>query len=51
MTERGCPGECLEAVAHALGVDGRLDIVALYQIHIVGVRVRLPRFHRGLSPL
>ena len=32
-------------------VDGRIVIVALYQIVIVYVRVWFPRFHRGLGPL
>jgi hypothetical protein len=32
-------------------VDGRIVIVALYQIVIVDVRVFFPRFHRSLSPL
>ena len=34
-----------------LAVDGRIVIVALYQIHIVGVRAIFPRFHRNLVPL
>ena len=32
-------------------VDGRIVIVALYQIHIVGVRAIFPRFHRNLVPV
>ena len=32
-------------------IDGRIVIVALYQIHIVGVRAEWPGFHRNLVPL
>ncbi len=34
-----------------LNVDGRIVIVALYRIHIVGVRGTFPSVHRNSVPL
>ena len=47
-------GACLLACSKmrgGLSVDGRIVVVALFQIAIIDVGVVFPRFHRGLGPL